>query len=286
MENKKKCPYCGELIMESARKCRYCHSWLVPEEEVKQPQEEVKPQEEVQRPQYAYEEEPVEMDEVEIDEQTFRDNVPFSLKTLGNLFCYVLAGCIAIAAVSMIGSDSYDEALSYDNFRYSHHIPFHEIFFLLGSLLAPAGCCALIFALREGLMAITEKFNTWLMICIILEAISAFLNFFADTESDAAMTFSLLFILVYAVVFIIVGRKLSAMEEFSLVGRSFVANPIISLGGMILGILIGTDTGFGQFVLVAASVIAPGYLAYATAKTCNPDAVRIFHKNEETDEEE
>ena len=31
--NKKRCPYCGEMINDAAKKCMYCQSWLVDEPE-------------------------------------------------------------------------------------------------------------------------------------------------------------------------------------------------------------------------------------------------------------
>lgn len=265
MENKKKCPYCGELIMESARKCRYCHSWLVPEEEVKQPQEEV------QRPQYAYEEEPEETGEVEIDEQTFRDNVPFSEETIKKLWYCVSGGSFAMAMLTFL-------AYFIDDFSISSGSPQIIILSIFGYILAPIGCCALIYALRQGLQAFTDKFNTWLAVCIVLEAIMGVLSLLPDASSDSAGVFSLLFLVAYAAVYIIVGRKLSELEDFEFIGRSFVAMPIIMIGGLILAILFGTDNLFGVLLAAAAVCIAPLYLGFAITKKFLPETMQITRK--------
>ena len=36
MEETKRCPYCGEVILAVAKKCKHCGEWLVPKEPVKE----------------------------------------------------------------------------------------------------------------------------------------------------------------------------------------------------------------------------------------------------------
>lgn len=272
MENQKQCPYCGELIMAAAKKCRYCGEWLVPQgeatpvgvapeaEQEKEINEEVE-QEELEK------DEDGEVSEAEIEayvkEHPFEASQPFSSKTINFFLLIVFIGCGCTAFHTLFDGGS-EVALSGKNEIIADF--FSAIPSWLGDIIFAVGACALLYALREGMKAVTSMLNTWLAACMVFEVLNVLLNMIVG---DDVSTLAFVFALIYSIVYFVTGLKLTQVKGFAFVGWAFVVMPILILGGVLLAMFIGQDTETGTVLQAVLLFIAPCLPYYAVREKCN-----------------
>lgn len=312
MENKKQCPFCGELIMASAKKCRYCGEWLVPQDEVNpanvaavaeettvEEPEEAAAEEPIQpqttAPAAVQEEEPEdeELEEEELEEEDedtedeqeededgevsdaeieayikeypFEVSQPFSDTTITILFWVVVIGYACTAFHSLFDGEG---EMHFGSGKFEMVADFLSwIPSWLGNILSTVGACALLYALREGMKAVTSKLNVWLAACIAFEVIGTLISLIVG-DDDSGIAFSLVFLLIYAIVYFVTGLKLTMVKDFAFVGWTFVVMPILYMGGIILAAIIGQDTDMGLALRAVILFVAPCLPYHAIKDRC------------------
>lgn len=267
----KKCPYCGEEILATARKCRYCRSWLVPQDEAQPFESTAQEGGELKQSVGAIEDLSQEEENVDFEEEDLVDDTeneeenspeqefylaaPLHYQIVNAAYLLAVFGCACSAVHSVFGGGC--------EFGYGKLANVAEFLSLMpkwvGALMECAGGILLFYSFMQGIKCVLPSLKKWLVAIMVFNVIITFVDIFV--EKIEVSSFDVFLGLCYIACFVIVGLAIKKIESFADVGWGFLLVPIVFLCGLTVAEVVGEDTEFGVVVEFLAS-LAPCIVYY------------------------